>query len=128
MFAKRVLPLYLILVLSVVFAGCAPTIVGTNMCVYTGTKLYSVSDKDVGAVYNATVQAMEKLQLDITRRAKDVFSAKVVAQSADGKTIVVEIKPIDNNKAEYTIKVGPLGNEARSQVIYTEIRDILTQE
>jgi hypothetical protein len=125
MFTKRILPLSLLALVLVVHVGCAPTIVGTNMGVYRGMKLYSVSDKDVDTVYKATLDAMAKLQLDIKSKAKDVFSAKVVARSADGKDITVDIRPIEDNKTKYTIQVGSFGNEARSRMIFTEIKNIL---
>ena len=128
MFVKRVLPLSLTVLILVGFAGCAPTIVGTNMGVYRVGKLYSVSDKDVETVYNATLQAMDKLQIDVTSKAKDIFAAKVVARSADGKDITVNIKPIVDDKTEYTIQVGSLGDEERSRMIFTEIKNILVEE
>jgi cell division protein FtsN len=70
---------------------------------------------------------MSKLQLDIKSKAKDVFSAKVVATSADGKDITVDIKPIKDDKTKYTIQVGSFGNESRSRMIFTEIKNILME-
>lgn len=126
MFAKRLLPLSLIVLVLVIFAGCSPTIVATNMGVYKGMKLHSVSDKDVDTVYNATLEALGKLQINVESKAKDVFAAKVIAKSADGKNIIINIKPVEGNKAQYTIQVGSLGNEERSRLIFTEIKNILT--
>lgn len=128
MFARRLLPLSLIMLVFVIFAGCSPTIVATNMGVYRGMKLYSVSDKDVDTVYNATLEALGKLQIDVKSKAKDVFSAKVIAESADGKDIIINIKPIEDDKTKYTIQVGSLGNETRSRLIFTEIKNLLTEK
>ncbi len=110
--------------MAVIF-GCAPTMVSTNMGVYRGGKMYSVSDKDMDAVYEATLKAMDKLQLQVTDKAKDVFAAKVVAGSADGKKVVVKIKPLED-KTQYTIQVGSFGNKERSQMVFTEIKKNLT--
>jgi hypothetical protein len=52
---------------------------------------------------------------------KDVFSAKVIAKSADGKIISVKIMPEPGSKASYEIKVGAFGDEEMSQKIYNEI-------
>ncbi len=128
MFTKRLLPLSLIVLILVVFAGCSPTIVATNMGVYRGMKLYSVSDKDIETVYNATLEALGKLQIGVESKAKDVFAAKVVAKSADGKDIIIDIKPIEDDKTKYTIQVGSLGDESRSRVIFTEIKNILMEK
>ncbi len=128
MFIRRVMLFSFAALILVGFAGCAPTIVGTNMGVYRVGKLYSVSDKDVETVYNATLEAMGKLEIGVESKAKDIFAAKVVARSADGKDITVNIKPIVDDKTEYTIQVGTLGDEERSRMIFTEIKNILTEE
>lgn len=125
MSSKRVLMLSLVTLAAIVFVGCAPTMVGTNMGVYKGGKMYSVSDKDMDAVYEATLSAMDKLQLEVTDKAKDVFAAKVVAESADGQKVVVKIKPLED-KTQYTIQVGSLGNKERSEMLFTEIKNSLT--
>jgi hypothetical protein len=52
---------------------------------------------------------------------KDVFSAKVIAKSADGKIITVKMKPEPGNKTAYDIHIGAFGNEEMSRKIYDEI-------
>jgi hypothetical protein len=101
--------------------GCAPTIVSTDAGVYQHGKLYAMASKDIDAVYQATLQAMDKLQVAVTDKAKDVFGAKVVAKSADNKIIAVKIKPTEGQKTQFEISVGAFGNEERSRKIYDEI-------
>ena len=125
MFDKRDIKLFVATLILAGIVSCAPTMVGTNMGVYRAGKMYSVSDKDIGAVYDATLEAMKKLQLDVTSKAKDVFAAKVTAKSADNKDVIVEIKPLADNKTQYSIQVGMLGNEERSRKIFTEIKNNL---
>ncbi len=105
--------------------GCTPTIVSTDSGVWSAGKLYANSSRDLAAVYDATVAAVNKLELKITDQAKDVFAARVVATGADRKIVAVEIKPGKNNSTDFTIHVGPLGNEERSRVIYEQIRNNL---
>ncbi len=112
-----------ILVIGVI--GCAPTIVSTDAGVYQNGKLWAMSSKDMDAVYASTLQAMDKLQLSITDKAKDVFAAKVIAKSADNELIVVKIKPTEGQKTQYSIQVGVFGNEERSRKIYDEITSAL---
>lgn len=126
MLAKRVLLVCIAALVMVSIVSCTPKIVGSDAGVYQSGQMFAVSSKDMDAVYQATLQAMDKLELKVSDKMKDVFSAKVVAKSADGQSISVEIKPTVNNQTKYTIKAGTLGNEERSRKIYTEIDNILT--
>jgi hypothetical protein len=125
MLTKRVLLTCIEAVLAVSIIGCAPTMVGTNGGVYQGSILYAVSDKDMDAVYEASLQAMDKLELKVTDKMKDAFGAKILAKSSDDEKIAVVIKPTKDKKTMYEIKVGALGNEERSRKIYMEIDNAL---
>jgi hypothetical protein len=124
---KRILLLCAGLWIITAVSGCSPMMVGTDMGVYYNTKLYSVSDKNMDTVYEATLRAMDKLQLHVTDKAKDVFAAKVEAKSADDKNIIVKMKPLDDNKTQYTIQVGTFGEKQRSQTIFNEIKNNLAK-
>jgi uncharacterized lipoprotein len=127
MLTKRALLICIEAVLVVGVVGCgAPKFYSTEGGVYQNCKLYAVSGKDIDAVYQATLQAMDKLQLKVTDKAKDVFAAKVMAKSADNELIVVKIKPTADQKTAYDIQVGAFGNEERSRKIFTEIENALT--
>lgn len=125
MLVRRMLLIVMVVGLSVGAWGCAPAIVGGDAGVYHMGKLYGVSSRDMDSVYNATVGAMEQLELDVEEQAKDVFSAKVVAKSADGKTIGVHIKPGGEGRTNFSIKVGVAGSKSRSKVIYEKIEQNL---
>ncbi len=121
MLAKRFL---LVCIQAIVVAGvigCAPTIVSTDAGVYQNGKLYASTGKDLDSVYAATLFAMDKLQLQITEKAKDVFAAKVIAKSADGKFVTVKIQPQGDQKTSYEIHTGAFGNEERARKVYSEI-------
>jgi uncharacterized lipoprotein len=125
MLAKQLLVVCLVALTLAVY-GCAPTIVSTDAAVYQNGKLYASSGKDVDAVYQASLAAMDKLQLKVTDKAKDAFGAKVTAKSSDEKDVWVIIKPSEDKKTTgYTIKVGSFGNEERSRKIYAEIESAL---
>lgn len=115
-----------LLVLPAVFAaavtGCKPNIVGTDAAVYSTMRLYAVAGNDVSSVYEASVKALEQLEVDISSKAKDVFSARIEGEAADGKDITIVIKPGKEDNSELSIKVGTFGNEHRSRVIYEQIR------
>jgi hypothetical protein len=124
MLAKQML---IVCLVGMIFAasGCAPKLVGSDAAVYQNSKLYANSSKDIEAVYQAALQAMDKLQLKVTDKVKDAFGARVVAKSSDDKIITVSMKPSEDKKTTYTIQVGTLGSEDRSQKIYAEMENAL---
>jgi hypothetical protein len=124
MLTKRTLLVCLELLVVVGIVSCTPTIVSTDAGVYQNGKMYAVSSKDIDAVYQATLVAMDKLQLKVEEKMKDVFAAKVIASSADGKRVVVTIKPGAEKKTEFNISVG-YGDEERVRKVYAEIDSAL---
>ncbi len=123
MLAKRVMLICMEAVVIVGVIGCGPpTIFSTDAAVYQNGKLYGVSSKDMEAVYSATLYAVDKLQLQVTEKAKDVFAAKVIAKSADGKIMVVTMKPTTDKKTQFEIGVGALGDEERARKVFDEIQ------
>jgi len=109
------------LVLAV--CGCAPSIIGSDAGAYSHGKLYAVTSGDITSVYEATLKAIQELEMEVTEKAKDVFYAKVVAKGADGKRITIRIKPGTGNLTDLSIKVGKLGGDKyRSRIIYERIQ------
>lgn len=125
MVVKRILLVCGLAGLMLAACACRPNIVGANAGVFSGGRLYAVASEDMTAVYGAAVKALGDLEMQITEKAKDVFSAKVIAKSADGKIIIVTIKPGTGDLTDFSIKVGTLGDEYRSQMIYDRIRQNL---
>ena len=125
---KRTLLIFTGAVLAFSIIGCAPKIVSSEGGVYQGCRLFAVSDKSMDTVYNAALQAMSKLELNLVDKAKDAFGAKVVAKSSDDKRIVVEIRQTEDNRTMYNIRVGAFGNEERSQKIFEEMSKILMEK
>ncbi len=111
--------------LMLTVCGCGrPKLIGTDAAVYSGGKLYAVAGQNLNSVYDATVKALEQLEVEITETSKDVFYAKVVGKIADGKTVTIRIEPGVNNITNINIKAGKFltGNEERARVIYTQIK------
>ena len=93
MLLKRILLVSVLAGLLLAGNGCAPSFVSSDAGVYSTTKLYAVTKSDITSVYKATLATLEKLEIEVITKAKDVFYAKVVARGADGKSITVRIKP-----------------------------------
>ena len=118
--------LFIVVSVMLIVFGCSkPNIIGTDAAVYSGGALYAVSGKDLNSVYNATVAALEQLEVEVVEKNKDVFYAKVVGKMADDMSVTVRIEPQSNDKTELRIKTSGLGDEDRSRVIYDKIQQVL---
>lgn len=122
MLFKRNLSYLAFVVSAMILCSCAPSLVGTDAAVYSTGKLYAVTGKDITQVYQASTKALDDLEIKITQSQKDVFSSKIVAKAADGKTITITARPAQPNRTDLEIKIGVLGHESRSRLIYERIR------
>ena len=114
--------------LMLAVCGCGrPKLIGTDAAVYSGGKLYAVAGQNLNSVYDATVKALEQLEVEIIETSKDVFYAKVVGKIADGKTIMIRMEPGDGNITNISIKASKFlsGNEERARAIYEKIKQNL---
>jgi hypothetical protein len=108
--------------LAMLVSGCSAPLAGSDAALYSGGTLRAVVNRDITAVYQASVQALQHLEIDIQEQAKDVFAAKVVGKAADDKQILITIRPGETNRTNFTIKVSGLASEERARLIYAEIR------
>ena len=114
--------------LMLAVCGCGrPKLIGTNAAVYSGGKLYAVAGQNLNNVYDATVKALDQLEVEVIETAKDVFYAKIVGKIADGKTITIRMEPGEKNITNISIKASKFlsGNEERARVIYNKIKESL---
>ena len=114
--------------LMLAMCGCGrPKLIGTDAAVYSGGKLYAVAGQNLNSVYDATVKALEQLEVEVIENSKDVFYAKVVGKIADGKTIMIRMEPGEGNITNISIKASKFlsGNEERARAIYEKIKQNL---
>jgi hypothetical protein len=115
-------------VLMLAVCGCGrPKLIGTDAAVYSGGKLYAVASQNLNSVYDATVKALEQLEVEVIETAKDVFYAKVVGKIADGKTIIIRMEPGEGDITNISIKASKFlsDNEERTRTIYEKIKQNL---
>ena len=111
---------------SLALLGCAPSLVGPDTAAYSAGRLYARVNRDVTSVYEASVSALEKLEIKVADKKKDVFGAKVIGRTSDEQTVVIRIKPLDDKRTQFSIQAGTLGNQRRSHTIYEQIRKELS--
>jgi hypothetical protein len=125
MLPKRILTIFVFAGVLLSIFGCTPSLVGSDAGAYSSGKLYAVTSRDMNAVYQASLNALNYLEIEVTEKAKDFFYARVVAKGADGKTITIRIKPGKGELTNFSIKIGTVGDKHRSSVIYEQIRQNL---
>lgn len=113
--------------LSLAPLGCSPTLVGENAAVYSMGRLHARVDREMNAVYEASVKALEALEITVTEKKKDVFAARVTGKTADERTVTIRIEPEGDSSTVLTIITGVIGGEteSRARAIFDKIRELL---
>ena len=110
--------------------GCFAAAVGVGA---VGTVAYIKGDleayeaENVSTVYDAAKKAASELGLTVTKEYKDVLSAEIIARDSEDRKTTIKIKATSPKTTKLSIRVGILGNEARSSFIYQKIHDNLKQ-
>jgi len=76
--------------------------------------------------WDASLAAMQDLQFPVTDKSKDALSGYLTAQTADDKTVKINLKYISNTSTEIHIRVGTFGDESLSRIILNKINSHLT--
>jgi hypothetical protein len=111
--------------LAVLAQGCVIAAVGAGAAgtvAYIKGDLTAVEAKDLDAVYKATEKAMADLKLNITTKAKDAMSAKIIARDSQDKKIKVKLSATAEGTTKLSIRVGTFGSETKSRLIYEQIK------
>ncbi len=119
----------ILLFLSFCISSCAPVIffgAGTAAGV-AGYKYYQgalmvIYQASFEQTYEATQSALEKMDIQIKSRTKELTSGKIKAQLSDGKSVTIGLKYRSGEETEVVIRVGLFGDENASMVIKDEIR------
>jgi len=113
--------------LSLAPLGCSPTLVGENTAAYSMGTLHARIDREMSSVYDASVKALETLQITVIEKKKDVFAARVTGKTADERTITIRIEPEGDSSTLLSIRTGIVGGETetRARAIYDKIRELL---
>ena len=128
MYKSRIALIGLLISLAVILPGCLVAAVGIGA---VGTVAYIKGDleayeaENVTAVYEAAKKAADELDLTITKERKDVLYAEIFARDPENRKTTIKIKGTSPKTSKLSIRVGLLGNEARSSYIYQKIHENL---
>jgi hypothetical protein len=115
--------------------GCAPLVffgAGTAAGVagyrYYEGSLTVIYQAPFMETWDASVQALNQMNLSVQSSSHDITSGKITSRKADGKPVTLSLKYRSTQETEVIIRVGHLGDKTRSMAIKEEIRKILAKE
>ncbi len=126
--AKQGLLIIVLLGTAGLVQGCVIAAVGLaagGTIAYVRGDLESVESEKLDVVYEASLKAMEKLGLAITKKSKDALSAVIVGRDAQDKKVSITLKAVADGATKLSIRVGVFGSETKSRLIYKEIQENL---
>jgi hypothetical protein len=126
--AKQVLLIILSVGATVLIQGCLVAAVGLGAAgtiAYVRGDLEAVESQKLDILYNATLKALDELELKVTTKSKDALSAMIVARDSQDKKITIKLKAVAEEATKLSIRVGVFGSEAKSRLLYQEIHEKL---
>ena len=123
---KRQVVLILLLIgTAALLQGCLAVVVGAGAAgtvAYVKGDLEAVESKDINTVYEATLKAMEQLELSVSKKTKDAMSALIIARDSQDKKVTVKLSATAEGATKLSIRVGVWGSETKSQFIHDQIK------
>jgi len=116
---------------AVLLDGCMLAVVGVGAAgtvAYVRGDLESIESENVDVVYDATLKALQELELRPTRKSKDALGAEIVTYDAQDKKITIRLKSAAEGTTKISIRIGVFGSETKSRLIYQKIRDNLQKQ
>lgn len=110
-------------------SGCLALAVGAAGgaagAVYVMGKLKDEVNHPVPVVHDATVAAMNDLELKLSEDKADKVSAHMESEFSDAAHVWIDLETISDSRCRLTIRVGLSGDEVRSRRIYDTIKQHL---
>ena len=121
----QVFLLLLLSVAAVLAQGCVVAAVGAGAAgtvAYVRGDLQTVETAGMEALYKASLEAFDKLELAVIQKAKDAMTAEIISRDAEDKKIRIKLKSTAEGMTELSIRIGMFGDETKSRLIYEAIK------
>lgn len=108
-------------------SGCAVALFGAGAgagvagATYVMGKLEDEVNAPVSKVQRASVAALKALELPVNKERGDKLAAEMESETADQKKIWISITSLTSSRSKIVIRVGLMGDEARSRQILQAI-------
>lgn len=123
--ARLVCGMMLALALTAPLSGCFLMLgagAGVGGTVYVMGKLKEDITAPVGKVHEAARAALADLGLKVLEDKSDAMTAHLESEFADGKRVWIDVDKTTDTVSTLTIRVGLVGDEARSREILDKIK------
>jgi hypothetical protein len=120
--------------ITMLFAVLTFTMLSGNGCIFlaagagAGTVAYvrgdleATVDAKLDKTYDATLKALQQLELTPTEKQKDAIGAKVIARTSTDKKITITLAPVTDKLTKISVRIGVFGDQTISQMIYDNIK------
>ncbi|MHC4174924.1 MAG: DUF3568 family protein [Planctomycetota bacterium] len=128
MWMKQVFVIVLLVGTVVLVEGCVVAAVGAGAAgtvAYVRGDLEAVESKKLDEVYEATLKAVDELELNVTKKMKDAMSAVIVTRDAQDKKITIKLSATTEETTKLSVRIGLFGSETKSRLIYQKIHENL---
>jgi hypothetical protein len=101
--------------------GAAAAAVGAGAYYYVKGDLKRNYDAPMDKTWDATVKALEALQIKVESKQNDALTGVINGKLADGKSYTVNVKRLGDNLTEVAIRIGTFGDRERAEAIHDKI-------
>jgi hypothetical protein len=101
--------------------GAAAAAVGAGAYYYVKGDLKRNYEAPMDKTWDATVKALEALQINIESKQNDALTGVINGKLADGKSYTVNVKRLGENLTEVGIRIGTFGDRERAEAIHDKI-------
>lgn len=118
------------MITSILFTGCLAAVgvgaaAGAGAVAYKVGELVATEATTVDKAWTATEKAFKELKLLPEAKERDSLAARMEAQGAGDKRIVVRMRNRGEKITEIRIRVGVFGDEGYSRIIFEKIKSYL---
>jgi hypothetical protein len=104
-----------------VIAGAAAAGAAAGTYFFVKGNLKRSYEAPVENVWEATLQAVEELELATESKNHDAFGGEIKGKMADGESFKIELKRLGENSAEVGVRIGVFGDRTKSEAIHDKI-------
>ena len=112
---------------SGLLSGCPAIFLGgaaAGAAVYQAGSLNATRNITLDEAYSSGIGALEELGVVIVSKEKDGLSGLIVGRGSEEKSIKIRTKKIFDDVTEINIRIGFLGDEMQSRLIYDRMEKI----
>lgn len=125
---KQVFLMIALIGITALNGGCMLAVVGLGAAgtvAYVRGDLQSTESAGIDDVYQASLKALDELELHPTTKSKDALSAVIIARDAEDKKVTIKLKAAAEDSTKLSIRIGVFGSETKSRMIYQKIQENL---